>query len=346
MVSADLQKSGLHYARRLSYALILLCLVILMGSIGYVVVEGWDFLDAFYMTVITIATVGYEETHQLSQSGKLFTIALIIIGVGTTGYALGSLTQLLVGLQIAETFGRRRVEKEIEKLKNHYIVCGYGRMGKIVCRELRAKGKTLVVVEKEDSFREDIEAEGFLYILGDVTDEEVLQKAGVERARSLVAALKTDADNLYLTMTARQINPALYIVSRVAEEGVEKKFLRAGSNQVVNPYHIGGLKMAHAILRPVVVDFLDLTEKEQGMGVRMEGIQAMSGSAVINKTLGEAHIREKLGINIVALKRSGGEIETNLSGDTRIVAGDVLVAVGSEEALHKLEEMLNSSPIV
>jgi len=331
---------GFQRKGRLTYALLLLLLVLLCGAIGYVIIEGWKFTEALYMTVITIATVGYGEVKPLSEIGKLFTIGVIVMGVGTAGYSLSTLTQLLVSVQLAETFGRRRVEREIAKLKNHYLVCGYGRMGRIVCRELLARGRKVVVVEEDETLQPTMESDGVFYIIGDVTDEDVLQHAGIERARSLVAAVKTDADNLYLTLTARQLNPALYIVSRAAEENAEKKLLRAGANQVVSPYQIGGMRMAHAILRPAVVDFLDMTVRGEMPGLRMEGIQVMPGSSLAGKTLAEADIRKKLGLNIIAVKQLNGEIVTNPAASTKIELEDILITVGTGDAISKLEEIL------
>ncbi len=342
MIPVQVQNRGkFHSGTRLAVALLLLVIILLGGSVGYVIIEDWSFIESLYMTVITISTVGYGEIKPLSEKGWLLTIGVIAAGVGTGAYAIGALTQFLVGIQLAETFGRRRVEKEITKMKNHYVVCGYGRMGRIVCRELSAKGKKFVVVEKDEHIRSTLEADGVTYIIGDVTDEDNLQNAGIERARSLVAAVKTDADNLYLTLTARQLNPALYIVSRAAEEGAEKKLLRAGANQVVSPYRIGGLRMAHAILRPAVIDFLDMTVKGEKLGFRMEGIQVMPTSSLVGKSLAESGLREKLGMNVIAMKRLSGELVANPAGLTKIEVGDILITVGSEEALGKLEEILN-----
>lgn len=340
------QTHGFGYLARLFKALLILIFLSAVGVVGYETIEGWSFLESLYMTVITIATVGFKEVRPLSQAGMIFTIGLILAGVGVVGYTLGSITQLLVSIQLAETFGRRRVEREIGKIKNHYIVCGYGRMGRIICRELIQNKKDIVVIESNESARQDLEDDGMLYIIGDVTDEDTLLHAGIQRARSIIAAVKTDADNLYLTITARQLNPAIYIVSRAAEEGAEKKLLRAGANQVVSPYRIGGLRMANAILRPAVVDFLDMTARGDESGMCMEGIQVMPGSTLINKTLIESRIRDDLGLNIIAMKRMDGQIVTNPSGNTKIIAGDILITVGNLEAVQKLEMLVNKSETV
>jgi len=335
-------RENIETKHRLGYSLLLLVVLLLGGATGYVLIEGWDFIEALYMTIITVATVGYGEVRPLSPEGKIFTIFVIVLGVGTGGYTLGTLTQFLVGHQLYETFGRKKVEKEINKLKNHYIVCGYGRMGRIICRELKSRGKDVVVVENDESTVPQMEDDGVLYVLGDVTEEEVLVKAGIERAHSLIAAVRTDADNLYLTLTARQLNPALSIISRAAEENAEKKLLRAGANQVVSPYRIGGMRMAHAVLRPAVIDFLDMTVRGETLGMRMEGIQVKPSSGLVGKTLMESPIRKELGLNIIAMKRSSGEIVTNPSGATPIQPGDILITVGTEEEINKLEELLNA----
>lgn len=338
MISNRFQRYG-----HLLVALSLLGIVSVIGTIGYEVVEGWSFLDSFYMTVTTLATVGFQEVHALSPKGRIFTIFIVMIGVGTAWYTLSSLTQVLVGTQIDILFGRRRVEREIEKLKNHYIVGGYGRMGRLVCRELKSRGKGVVVVESDESARFNLDNDGIPYIIGNVTDDEVLLKAGVERAKSLVAAVRTDADNLYLVITARQLNPAIYIVSRSADEAAERKLIRAGANKVVSPYHIGALRMAQAVLRPAVVDFLEMTIRGEKFDLRMEGIHVSPSSPVVNVTLAQSRIREKLGLNIIALKRSEGEMVLNPAPETTIRAGDVLITVGQEETLTKLEEMLNTA---
>lgn len=324
-------------------ALSLLGIVVVIGTIGFEVVEGWNFLDSIYMTVITLATVGFNEVHPLHPKGRIFTIFMVVIGVGTAAYTLSALTQFMVGSQIAVIFGRRRVEKEIEKLKNHYIVGGYGRMGKHVCRELKSRGKGVVVVESDEAARFNLENDGIPYVIGNVTDDEVLIRAGVERAKALVAAVRTDADNLYLVITARQLSPAIYIVSRSADDAAERKLLRAGANKVVSPYHIGALRMAQAVLRPAVVDFLEMTVRGEKFDLRMEGIHVSPGSSVVNMTLQQSRIREKLGLNIIALKRSDGEMVLNPPPETIIRTGDVLITVGEEATLTKLEEMLNAS---
>lgn len=313
-----------------------------VGTFGYESIEGWNFLESLYMTVITIATIGFKEVRPLSPEGMLFTIFIAIVGVGTAAYALSSLTEIMIGSQLAEIMGRRRVQREIDKLKNHYIVCGYGRMGSLVCRELKAQGKEVVVIESSESLKPALEKDEMLYLIGDVTDDTVLTKAGIERAKALVAAVRTDADNLYLVITARQLNPNLYIVSRSADEAAGRKLMRAGANKVVSPYHIGALRMAQAVLRPAVVDFLDLTVRAEKQALRMEGLHVSPSSKLVGLTLKDSKIREKLGLIIIAIKRADGEMILNPLPDTKIISGDILITAGEIEALTNLERMLNS----
>lgn len=335
-----------HYTRygHLWLALGILVLVVVGGTIGYELLEGWSFSDSLYMTIITLATVGYDEIHPLDENGRIFTIGLIVFGVGAAAYTVSSLTQAMVGGQLAFLFGRRRLQGKIDRLKNHYIVCGYGRMGSLVCKELRSRGKKVVAVEMNELARVQLDSDEFLYVFGDGTEEDVLLKAGVDRAKALVAAVHTDADNLYLVLTARQLNPALYIVSRAGEVPAERKLLRAGANRVVCPYHIGGIRMAQAVLRPAVVDFLDMTLRGEKLDLRMEGLHVGPSSPLADKTLKDSRIREKLGLNIIAIKRSDGEMILNPPPETNIKPGDVLITVGTEKTLTGLEKMLNSSP--
>lgn len=322
-------------------ALILLIVLLAVGTLGYELIEGWSFLESLYMTVITIATIGFKEVHNLSPRGMLFTIFIAIVGVGTAAYALSSLTETMIGAQISEIIGRRRVQKEIDKMRNHHIVCGYGRMGSLVCRELKAQGKEVVVVESSEAQKLALEKDNMLYIIGDVTDDAVLTKAGIERAKALVAAVRTDADNLYLVITARQLNPNLYIVSRAADETAERKLIRAGANRVVSPYHIGALRMAQAVLRPAVVDFLDLTVRAEKQALRMEGLHVSPSSKLTGLTLKDSKIRENLGLIIIAIKKADGNMILNPLPDTKISGGDILITAGEISALTNLERILN-----
>jgi len=240
--------------RRFILAVGLIAFVISFGTAGYMVIEEWNFLDALYMTIITLTTVGYREIHDLSLNGRLFTIILLMGGVGTVFYVLSIGAKVIIEGELQEIYGRKRVEKRLKDLKDHYIVCGYGRMGKIIARELNQEKLKYTVIEKSEVTVDPDEKESQLILQGDATRDELLKRAGIERAKCLISVLPTDAENLYVVLSARGLNSNLLIVARAGEEGSEQKLLRAGADRVVSPYHIGGLRMAHTVLKPAVVD--------------------------------------------------------------------------------------------
>ncbi|MBW2451372.1 MAG: NAD-binding protein, partial [Deltaproteobacteria bacterium] len=244
--------------KHLRFSLITLISVIAMGTFGYALIEDWDLFDSLYMTVITLATVGFKEVHELSPEGMLFTIILIISGTGIIAYALSSLIQIMVEGQIYNILGRRKLETRLNQLHDHYIVCGYGRIGHMICKELQARPVPFVIVEKDPLLTDRLNRDGYLYVVGDATDDDTLLTAGIHRAKGLITAVTSDTDNVYITLTARGLNPSLFILARAGEEGSEKKLLRAGASKVISPYTIGANRMAQAILRPSVVDFIEI----------------------------------------------------------------------------------------
>ena len=324
--------------RQFIVSLMLIAVVILIGTAGYMLIEGWAMFDALYMTVITITTVGYGEVHKLSHSGQVFTLFLIVFGVGTILYTFNNAARIVIEGEIQEIFGRRKVEKKIRELKNHYIVCGYGRMGSVICRELKEKGARFVVVEKETAAIEGSEAEA-LFVKGDATKDEVLREAGIERAKGLISVLPTDAENLYVVLSAKVLNPDLNIVARAGEEGSEQKLLRAGADRVVSPYHIGGLRIAHTVLKPSVVDFIEFATRSGNIDLQMEEIYVREGAGIAGSTLDQCGIGRELGIIIVAIKRTGGDMKFNPTFKTVIKPGDILIALGETTKLKILEEM-------
>lgn len=315
----------------------LIVLIIAFGTAGYMGIEGWDFLDALYMTIITLTTVGYREIHALSPQGIAFTIMLIIGGVGTVLYALSTGAKIVLEGELQELFGRRRVEKRIKELKDHYIVCGFGRMGRIICRELKEKKVRFIVVEKQHDIAQ--ESDDLLIIEGDATQDDTLRDAGIERARGLISVLPTDAENLFVVLSARGMNPGLLIVARAGEEGSEQKLLRAGANRVISPYHIGGLRIAHTVLKPAVVDFIEFATKSGNIDLQMEEITIKEGSRLVGLSLDECGIGRELGIIIVGIRRASGEMKFNPTFRTTIKAGDTLIALGEISKLGTLEEM-------
>mgnify|MGYP005838985951 CR=1 FL=1 len=324
--------------KRLLISLVMITFIVTFGTFGYMTIEGWSFLDSFYMTIITLASVGYKEVKELSENGRIFTIFLIIGGVGTVLYALNNGAKIILEGELREIFGRRRLEKKIKELKDHYIICGYGRMGKIICRELRNRRIKYVVVEKNPDVNIP-EQEDMLLLKGDATSDELLRQAGIERAKGLISVLPTDAENLYVVLSARELNPNLFIVARAGEEGSEHKLIRAGADRVVSPYHIGGLRIAHTVIKPAVVDFIEFATRSGNIDLQMEEITVKDGSRIAGMTLDECGIGRDLGIIIVAIQRSGGEMKFNPTFRTTIKPGDVLIALGEASRLKRLEEM-------
>jgi voltage-gated potassium channel len=289
------------------------------------------------MTVITLASVGFKEVHDLSLFGRIFTIILIIGGVGTVAYALTAGAKIILEGELQEVYGRRRLEKKIQELKNHYIVCGYGRMGKIICRELREKNIKFVIVEKQPDMHQ--ENKDLLIFPGDATKDEVLKELGIERAKGLVTVLPTDAENLFVVLSARGLNQNLFIVARAGEEGSEKKLIRAGADKVVSPYHIGGLRIAHTVLKPAVVDFIEFATKSGNIDLQMEEVLIKESSELVGKSLDECGIGRELGIIIVAIKKPNGEMKFNPTFKSAIKTGDTLIALGESSKLKNLEVM-------
>ncbi|MBI1810863.1 MAG: potassium channel protein [Nitrospirae bacterium] len=323
--------------KRLIFALIFITCVVIAGSAGYMLIEGWSCLDSLYMTIITIASVGYKEIHDLSPNGRIFTIILIISGVGSVTYALTTIAKIVVEGEIQEIFGRKRLGKKIKELKDHYIVCGYGRMGRIICRELKEKDINFVVIEKEpDTFESGEET---LILKGDATKDENLKEAGIEKAKGLISVLPTDAENLFVVLSARELNPKLFVVARAGEEGSEQKLLRAGADRVVSPYHIGGLRIAHTVLKPAVVDFIEFATKSGNIDLQMEEITVQNNSKLAGLTLDECGIGRDLGIIVVAIKNASGDMKFNPTFRTAIKAGDTLIALGEIPKLKTLEDM-------
>jgi voltage-gated potassium channel len=327
--------------KQLSLALAAILGVILMGTAGYMAIEGWGILDATYMTIISLTTVGFGEVQPLSQQGKFFTIALILGGVATVTGTITIGTQILLAGQLQKVMGRKKLEKEIKKLHNHYIICGHGRMGKIICHEFARKPVPFVVIEENIEVFKRISS-GILAIQGNASEESVLLEAGIKKARGLVSVASSDADNVYITLTAIGLRPDLYIVARAGEAGSEQKLLRAGASKVVSPYTIGGTGIANAILRPAVVDFIELVTKREHLELQMEEVLISKGSSLAGKTILEAGVRQRLGIIVVAVKKEEGLMEFNPSSSTGIESGDRLIVLGGGESLARLEALAGS----
>jgi voltage-gated potassium channel len=305
------------------------------------VIESWGFFDALYMTIITISTVGYSEVHHVSKAGRLFTILLVFFGVGFTLYIAAAVVQFMVEGRIRIILGRRRLEKKINRMKDHYIVCGYGRIGRVLCRNLKRKPINLVVVEKSPELIPVMDADGVLYISGDASNEENLLKAGIKRAKGLIAVLASDADNVFLVLTARQLDPDLIIIARASQEESKSKLRAAGANTVESPYDMGAASMAHRIIRPTVTNFLDLAFAHKRKGIQMEEIPVGASSDLVNVMLKDTGIRQKYNLIIIAIKKPDKSMLFNPSFEAVIEVGDTVIAVGEEINLQNLEHILN-----
>jgi voltage-gated potassium channel len=313
--------------------------LLLVGSLGFVWLEGWNFLDSLYMTVTTLATVGYGEVHPLSPVGRIYNMTLILTGMGVMLYIVSSLARVVIEGEIQTVLGRRKLIKHIKRLKDHYILCGFGRIGDIIARQLKERGLSLVVVENSPALLPRLEASGYYFINGDATRDEVLLEAGIERAKGLVAVVGSDASNVYIVLTARSLNPQIFIVARGEEPGSEQKLLRAGADKVESPYRMGAQKMAHTILHPTVVTFMELAMKE-GIDWSMEEIVVGPASPLQGVQLADSGIRQNLNLILVAIKRTDGEMLFNPSHETPILAGDTLIALGLRKNLDALEKLV------
>ncbi len=325
--------------RQLRFSLLILVLVIAIGTAGYTAIEGWSLLDSLYMTVITLSTVGFREVHDLSPIGKVFTIVIIIFGAGIIAYTIGSLVQFMLEGQLQEILGRKKVEKQIDKLKDHFIVCGYGRIGALISREFLARPLPFVVVEKDSALCDRLANDNILYVQGDATDDETLIAAGIRRAKGLITAVTSDTENVYITLTARGLNPDLFILARAGEEGSEKKLRRAGASKVISPYVIGATRMAQAVLRPSVVDFIEIATAGQNLELQLEEIRVAETSRLVANTLVSSGIRRDWGIIIVGIKKGDGQMLFNPAPTTVIEAGDLLITLGEQAAIQNLERI-------
>jgi voltage-gated potassium channel len=323
--------------RRIQLALLAVLAVMAAGSTGYVVL-GFNPLDAIYQTVTTISTVGFRELHPLSTAGKIFTILLIIAGAGTALYAFSVVLESLVEGHLRQHIERRRMQREITRMSGHTIVCGWGRVGRAVAGYLAGQGAAVVVVDVDPQRVTEVT---YPAVTGDVTDDEVLRKAGIMRARALVAAINTDAENVYVTLSARSLRPDLIIIARARTEASEPKLLRAGATRVVNPQRIGGQRIAAAAVQPNVVEFLDVVMHDGSLEFRLEEIPVRAGSRLAGRTLQEANVGETTGALVLALRDRDGTFLTNPPMHTPVAAGYILIAIGTQQQLTALQNAAN-----
>ena len=314
---------------------------LVIGPIGYMLLEGTHFLDGLYLTIITISTVGYGDIAPTTPAGRLFTVFLIFSGVGYVMYMFSQITEAMVEGGLQRFVERRKMHKKMTRLQDHYIVCGFGRIGQEICSILRENNRSFVVIENEEEVVREIDQLGYIELQGDASDDDILLQAGIKNARGLVAVVSTDADNLYITLTARGINPGLFILTRSSgTPGVAKKLERAGASKVISPYSIGARRMAQLIVRPTVVDFLDLAMQARELGLCMEELLVTEQASFVGKTLMHSGLRRKYDIIVVAIKRPGMSMIFNPGPDTKIQQNDILVVLGDNQQISALEKTL------
>ena len=323
--------------------LVLVVGVILCGTVGYSLIEGWSILDSLYMTIITLSTVGFKEVQPLSVGGRIFTIIVVVFGVGGAAYTVSVIGRWLIEGELRQIFGRRKMEKQLKDLKDPYIVCGYGRVGEQVCKEFCARKVPLVVIEKNPEKIEQLQGKGILAVEGDCTDDLILESAGIKRAKAIVSTIASESENVFVTLSARQINPDIFITARAESSSAEKKLIRAGADKVVSPHEIGGMRMALVTLRPDIVDFMRVVGGDEKTGFTIDKIEVFPGSRIANTLLKDSPIRCELGILVVGIRKKGKEMIFNPSPDTRIEAGDILIVIGENKNLELMGKFTEQS---
>lgn len=332
-------------AYKIRMVILLLCGVFLLGTLGFTLIEGWGFLDSFFMTLITITTIGYREIRPLSDAGKLFDIVVIFLGVGTYAYGFATIVQSVVEGEVQRLVGRRRLDKKITSMKQHYIICGNGRIGSLISEQLLEAGKPFVIIDCDPDVGLKLETGGLPHIIGDATDEELLRKAGLDQAKGLIATASSDVTNVYITLIAREMNPAVYIMARAESEDSVKNLKRAGADRVISPYQVGGRHMANLLLKPTVVDFVELATGEQrdDFIIQMEGFRIRPGSDLMGSTLKDAPIRKDLGLIVVAIKPEDGTMVFNPPAEQHLAKDDVLVCIGDPDALKAMDRLVRGT---
>lgn len=333
----------LRLARRITLIGALLLFTMAMGTVGFVAIEHYPVFDAFYMTLVTISTVGYQELHPLSQSGRYFNSFLIFFGVSVMFFSVGAITQVVIDLELVDPFGKRRIKRMIDTLNGHFIVCGFGRVGRNASEELLRAEAPFVIIDRNEERVARAMGRGMIAFAADSTRDDTLRAAGIDRARGLVSALATDADNLFVILSAKSLNPKLMVVTRAAEEEAEEKLRRAGADTVFAPYSITGHRLAQALLKPHVSRFLDFTTNGIGLNVAIEQLQVSPGTEFASRTLRDMQLRRELGVIVLAIRKKGGHMVFNPPADTEMATGDYLIAMGELPNLQKLERLLTGS---
>ncbi len=327
--------------RQIIISILLFSTLISMGCIGYMVIEDWTFIDSLYMTIITLATVGYSEVNEVSTHGRVFTLLLILLGGGFFLFLMSDIIKFLVEGRIRSVLGRYKLDNQIKKIKGHFVVCGYGRIGRLLTRYLVQKYIDVVVIEKNEGCIEKMNDDGVLYLVGEAGNEEMLIRAGVERAKGIIAVTATDAENVFLILIAKQLNPEVFVVARASMDSSKKTLRAAGADKVISPYDIGARRMAHAILRPTVIKFLETAFADDETDIQIEEIQVKPESRLAGVALMDSDIRKSLNLIILAIRTKQDDMHFNPKADTIIEPGDTLVAVGSAKSLGQLEIILH-----
>jgi len=335
-----------QFLQRLLLIAILLFAVICIGTLGFVLVEGWSVFDSFYMTLITLTTVGYGEVHPLSHDGRVFASFLMLIGVTTLFVSIAILGETLLRLEMNDYFGRRRRDRMLKDISGHYIVCGAGRVGRSVIQELLRSNQTVVLIDNRVERARWATDKGVITLVGDATKDEALRQGKIETARGLVAAISSDAENVYVTLSAKVLNPKLVIAARASDDQAEEKLRRAGASTVFTPYSFIGHRLAQSMLRPHVATFLDVASafrQSSDLDLEIEQLQIDASSPLIARTLEELRVSSKYGVIILAVQRKNSAMQFNPAADLRIEAGDVLIAMGERAKLKRLEQEIGRS---
>lgn len=317
-------------------------LLLAVGTIGFHIIEKWPWFKCFYATLMTVSTIGAGPENEISAAGEKFNVVLMFLGIAVMGFVIGSLTKAVVEFELGLFFGRRRMEKEISRLKDHFIVCGAGRVGRRVASEVAARGLPLLVIEKDPGKAHWVQEHGYPLLIGDASSEEVLRMARIEQARALASAVTSDAQNVYIVLTARGIAPKLSIVARASEEDAESKLLRAGATAVVSPYSYAGQRMARTMTSPNVQRFIDLALSSPGdtkLDLEIEEIRVAAPSRLAGTTLAEADLANKVGVIVLAVRRESGKLDFNPKPSQGLSAGDCLIVMGDSQALKGLQAL-------
>lgn len=323
----------------------LLILLVAVGTVGFHAIQGFSWFESFYVTLMTISTIGAKPEDALSHRAQVFNVLVIFLGLVLVGFALGSFTRAVIEFELTSFFGRRRMEKEIARLKDHYIICGAGRVGRRIANEISARGFPLLVIEKEPARAQWAQQRNFLVMIGDASNEAVLHEARIDRARGLASAVTSDAQNVYIVLTARSLAPNLPIVARASEEDAESKLIKAGATAVISPYTFAGQRMARTLTRPRVQGFIDAAFSplaEGGLDLQVEELRVSENCPMANHTLGQVDAEQKFGVIILGLRRQDGHVDFNPGRQGAVVPGDSLIAIGETQKLKDLENFLGA----